>query len=219
MEPIELLYDHYKETFDLSIEAQKRRNKNFIVLCILEALSFLILLKPDKVFELILSEINKELDATLVIGNTILQTLLWLLITYVLIRYVQDMLYIERQYIYLEKLEKKISRTISINVFDREGDNYQMQYPIVLNLIDLYYKLLMPIFFIAVNTTHIHREWIILNKITLALICDTILYVAILIVTWFYFFEIHSKISKFCKMHIPYIDKIAYKLRKILKDV
>ncbi len=219
MEPVELLYDHYKETFDLSKKAQNRRNKSFIGLCILEALSFLILIRPDKVFELILSGINKELDTTLAIGNTILQTLLWLLITYVLIRYIQDVLYVERQYIYLDKLEKEISRYISVDAFAREGDNYQKNYPMVLNFIDLFYKMLMPIFFIAVNTTHIYREWLLLNKVTLALICDTVLYAAIFIITWFYFFEIHSKITNFCKTHIPLIDKIACILRKILKEV
>lgn len=29
MEKLEMLYDHYKETFKLNKEAQSRRNKNF----------------------------------------------------------------------------------------------------------------------------------------------------------------------------------------------
>lgn len=219
MEPVELLYDHYKETFDLSKKAQNRRNKSFIGLCILEALSFLILIRPDKVFELILSGINKELDTTLAIGNTILQTLLWLLITYVLIRYIQDVLYVERQYIYLDKLEKEISRYISVDAFAREGDNYQKNYPMVLNFIDLFYKMLMPIFFALINMVRIYEEWILSDKITIAIICDTVLFLSIFIIDWFYFFEIHAKITKFCKRHIPFIDAIAKRLRKILKEV
>lgn len=219
MDALELLYDHYKETFSLSKEAQARRNKNFIVLCILEAFSFLLLVRPEKAFELILEGINKELDMTLQLSNTIIQTLLWLLIAYIMIRYVQDMLYIERQYIYLDNLEKEINNLGTIKIFAREGENYQKDYPMVLNFIDLFYKMLMPIFFAIINSVRIYREWMLLDKVTISLICDTVLFVSIFVVDWFYFFEIHSKITNFCKRHVPLVDTIAKKLRKILKEV
>lgn len=219
MDALELLYDHYKETFSLSKEAQARRNKNFIVLCILEAFSFLLLVRPEKAFELILEGINKELDMTLQLSNTIIQTLLWLLIAYIMIRYVQDMLYIERQYIYLDNLEKEINNLGTIKIFAREGENYQKDYPMVLNFIDLFYKMLMPIFFAIINSVRIYREWMLLDKVTISLICDTVLFVSIFVVDWFYFFEIHSKITNFCKIHVPFVDTVAKKLRKILKEV
>lgn len=219
MDALEMLYDHYKETFSLSKEAQVRRNKSFIVLCILEAFSFLLLIRPEKAFELILEGIHKELDMTLQLSNTIIQTLLCLLIVYVMIRYIQDMLYVERQYAYLDSLEKEISNLGSVNIFAREGANYQKDYPMVLNFIDLFYKMLMPIFFALINMVRIYEEWILSDKITIAIICDTILFLSIFIIDWFYFFEIHAKITKFCKRHIPFIDTIAKRLRKILKEV
>lgn len=95
---------------------------------------------------------------TLQLSNTIIQTLLWLLIAYVMIRYIQDVLYIERQYIYLDSLEKEISNLSSIDIFMREGTNYQKDYPMVLNFIDLFYKMLMPIFFVLINTVRIYKE-------------------------------------------------------------
>lgn len=220
MDSIEIIYDHYKETFSLSKEAQARRNKNFVILCVLEALSFLILIKPEKAFEIIADGINSELDLTLSLGNSIIQTLIWILIAYVSIRYVQDMMYIERQYGYMDKLEKKICASIDYhNLFSREGDHYKESYPMVLNFIDLFYKMLMPILFIIINSVHIHREYMLEKMMTWALACDTILYVAIFIIMWFYFFEIHSKITGFCKKHIPLINKISIILRKWLKEV
>lgn len=219
MDTLDVLYDHYKETFNLSKEAQSRRNKSFLVLCILEAFSFLVLIRPEKAFELILDGINAELDMTLQVSNTIVQTMLWLLITYVMIRYIQDMLYVERQYVYLNKLEKAISNSMTINIFSREGDNYVHNYPMVLNIIDLFYKMLMPIFFLIINVVRIYEEWLIENDITIALVCDTVLCIVISIIIWFYFFEIHSKITDFCKKHIPFVAEIACGLRKILKEV
>ena len=59
-------------------------------------------------FELILKGINKDIETPLQLSNTIIQTLIWLLIVYVMIRYIQDMLYIERQYMYLDKLATQI---------------------------------------------------------------------------------------------------------------
>lgn len=212
----DILYDHYKETYALSKEAQGRRNKNFVILCVLEALLFLTLISPDQAFAVLISGINAELDTTLQLTNTVMQTLLWLLIAYVTVRYVQDTLYVERQYGYLVKLEKTI-RDAGIKPFDREGDHYMHEYPIVLDFIDLFYKMLMPILFMAINIVRIVRERVSLEQVTIAFICDLIICLAISIITWFYFFKIHSKITAFCKEKIPFIGKLDGALRKILK--
>lgn len=219
MDTLDVLYDHYKETVSLSKEAQVRRNKSFLILCILEAFSFFILIRPEKAFELILDGINEELGMTLKLSNTIIQTLVWLLIAYVMIRYIQDMLYVERQYSYLSKLENAISNNMTINIFSREGDHYLHNYPMVLNFIDLFYKMLMPILFEFINIVRICKEWKSVNSITIAVVCDTVLCIAILIIIWFYFFEIHAKITAFLKKYVPFVDKIARVLRKVLKEV
>lgn len=110
MDKIELYYDHYKETFELSKQAQHRRNCLFVWLCVLEALSFLFLIKPDKAVEVFAARINAHFETNLVFGNVVLQTLLWILIAYITVRYCQETLYVERQYPYMDKLEKEISQ-------------------------------------------------------------------------------------------------------------
>lgn len=219
MDTLELLYDHYKETFKLSKDAQKRRNKNFVILCILEALSFLLLIRPEVAFGLMLAGINKDIETSLQLSNTIMQTLIWVLVAYVMIRYIQDMLYVERQYLYLEKIEKEIADLSTTGIFSREGENYQRNYPMVLNFIDLFYKMFMPIVFAAINIVRIYEEWVFKQGSNVALGCDTILCIAIIIIDWFYFFEIHTNITSLCKKNIPLINLLAKALRKILKEV
>jgi len=219
LEPLELLYDHYKETFNLSKEAQNRRNKGFLMLCILEAISFWLLIQPEKVFELLTGGINNGLDVTLSLSNTIMQTLLWIVTVYILIRYIQDVLYVERQYGYLSVLEKQISELNEIDIFKRESDNYLSNYPIVLNLIDLFYKTFMPILFIIINSVRIFMEWENAIQISIALVCDTAIFSAVFIITWFYFFEIHSKITNFLKEKLPPIAWIACVIRDLLKSI
>ena len=58
MEKLDLYYDHYKETYALSKQAQTRRNKLFVLLCVFEALSFLVLIKPNEALEAFSSGIN-----------------------------------------------------------------------------------------------------------------------------------------------------------------
>lgn len=89
----------------------------------------------------------------------------------------------------------------------------------VSNLIDLFYKMLMPIVFTVINVVRISKEWGRNDISVMAQVVDTVLFAAIFIITWFYFFEIHSKITAFCKKHIPLVDKVAVLLRKILKEV
>lgn len=72
MDSLVIMYDHYKETCELSHEVQNRRNKNFIVLYVLEALSFLMLIRPIDVLELFESEIRNKLDVTLNMSGSIL---------------------------------------------------------------------------------------------------------------------------------------------------
>lgn len=217
MESIEILYDHYKETFNLSKVAQERRNKNFVYLCILEAVAYLWASDPEKMT--VALQNYEVLSGVINLGHEIIQTFLWMMITYVLIRYVQDMIYIERGYDYLDKLEKKISSTIADEMFSREGANYQREYPKILNLIDLFYKMVMPVLFFLVNFMHIIIEWQYSQKNVLSIACDTLICVVIFIITWLYFFWFHSSIAEYWKKKSKIVNKVDKWLSKELKKV
>lgn len=218
---LETYYDHYKESNSLSKAAQSRRNKSFAYLCVLEAISFLMIRNPEFICGLLNEAVAKKLESTIQIGTNIIQTLIWILIAYVLVRYVQDVLYVERQYLYLGGLEKKIAKQLgekeNESIFSREGDNYLRDYPMVLNFIDLFYKMFAPILFAVINVVHIVQEWSYGGS-RFSLICDTVICAAILIITWFYFFAIHKKITAWF-LKCPPIGWIAKILRKWLKEV
>lgn len=214
---LETYYDHYKETDAQNKVAQNRRNKCFILLCILEALLFLLSWNSGLVHSLLNDAVRKKLETSIHLSNNILQTLIWILIAYVLIRYVQDVLYVERQYIYLDLLEKKISEFLKDDLFSREVSNYLCNYPPVLNFVDLFYKFFCPVFFLAINIYHIIYEWKN-SYLHFSTICDTCIFCFVFVITWFYFFEIHKKIySGFMKIKpIAVLDQI---IRRWLKEV
>ena len=158
MEKLDLYYDHYKETYALSKQAQTRRNKLFVLLCVFESLSFLVLIKPNEALEAFSSGINVYFETYITFGNVVLQTFLWIIIAYTTVRYCQDTLYVERLYPYLDKLEKEISALSESKIFEREGSGYLNNYPMVLNFVDLFYKVFCPILFVGINTVHILQE-------------------------------------------------------------
>ena len=194
---LETYYDHYKESNSLRKVSQSRRNKSFAYLCILEAISFLMVRNSEFICGLLNEAVAKKLETTIQIGTGIIQTLIWILIAYVLVRYVQDVLYIERQYSYLARLEKEISKQLGEkqddSIFSREGEDYLRDYPLVLNFIDLFYKMFAPILFAVINVVHIVQEWNFGEGLTL--ICDTVICATILIIIWFYFFALHKKLT------------------------
>lgn len=118
---LELLYDHYKETDRLRLEAQSKRNTSFVICSIIEAVSFFFLIQPGTTLSIFQGVIKEKLGITVAIGNNVFQTLLWLLLSFYLIRYVQNTMYVERQYDYQLMLEKQLDEKTESNLFGREG--------------------------------------------------------------------------------------------------
>lgn len=159
MEKVDLIYDHYKETMQLSLNMQKRRGTLSVVFCIFEILNFSMLLFPEKITasisQYILSQYNIKFDFSI----AILQSAIWIVLSYIMIRYYQTNIYIERQYKYIAILEDKISIMLKEPCFKRESDNYLEKYPIVLDLISVFYTWIIPLLIIVINVGKLSMEF------------------------------------------------------------
>lgn len=71
----------------------------------------------------------------------------------------------------------------------------------------------------VINIIRIYKEWVISSQITMALICDIVLCIAIIVIDLFYFLEIHPMINDFILNHISILKKADGIIRKILKSV
>ena len=65
-------------------------DKEFIIVCILEAISFFMIGDKELVQEIFRAIAEKELAMTINFSANILQSLIWMLITYFWVRYIQD---------------------------------------------------------------------------------------------------------------------------------
>ena len=191
MDKNELLYDHYKETISLHLEARKKRDTFFVMLCIGVTLLFCFLLDPAGAFNSIYEMIKEQFSLTLPFKSAILQSFVWVMVLYFFIRYFQASVYIERLYNDIEELENSISQNYEIK-FDRESKSYESNYPFLLNIIHKIYVLIFPIIAIIIITMKIIFE--ITSKINLLpIIFDVIVAIIIILLNISYLVFSHKK--------------------------
>ncbi len=174
MNNIELLFQHYNDTYSVTNETLHTRNNLFI--CLFLTICFLILfaISPENmsnIVNLFLKE-NYKLDFTSQIS--IIQTSLWIILLYLTMRYFQTNIQIERHYAYLSKLEYELTKE-GLKI-DREGKNYLKDYPFICDLIDILYKYLFPLFYITVIIYKIVCEWKMNKEISISLIINSLIF-------------------------------------------
>lgn len=190
MNKIEILYDHYKESNVLSQNAQKERNKLFKYLCFVILINLIFLFYPGEIVTGVNQFLNKTYSIDTSITYTIIQSFCWLLIVYLLIQYLHKNIYIERQYIYLEKLENEIGNELKSKIFNRESVSYLDNYPLILEVLDFFYKWILPITIVLINGIKLYYEYV--NKVCLFLkITDTICFSFIFLLIILYLKMLH----------------------------
>lgn len=194
MNELEILYDHYKDSYGLSKQAQDKRNKYFLVICIIEFTLFFFVFSPNETASTLLRFLSSISDAQIVLSVQILQCFLWVILVYFSIRYCQSNLYVEKQYKYLERLELDISLKLSGFNLDRESGNYLNKYPKALDFIHIFYTWIFSILYIVINTVKIASEWIFKQNIAISII-DSVFYIFCTILMCLYFVDIHTKLK------------------------
>ncbi len=175
MDNIELLFQHYNDTYSITNETLHMRNNLFICLFLTICFLFLFAISPENMSNIVNSFLkeNYKLDFTAQIS--LIQTSLWIILLYLTMRYFQTNIQIERHYAYLSKLENELTKE-GLKI-DREGNNYLKDYPFICDFIDILYKYFFPLFYIVVIVYKIVKEWKINNEITISLIINSIIFV------------------------------------------
>ena len=114
------LYDHYKDTCQTQRAACSLRNRFFLALLILVFALGAFTFDPqgcEDAAAAVLAGYGFDLS----VSGRVVQTLLWVGVLYTYIRYLQLMTTIERDYLYLNKIERELKGQGCL--IDREGTN------------------------------------------------------------------------------------------------
>lgn len=145
---VDILYDHYKVSNSMLQSNLKDREKFFRSLFVFEVLNIIFLYQPLEFAKIIQTSLNLSQNIKIESTSflvTSLQIVISVAISYLLIRYFQSNIRAERQYSYISKLENELTAKADTDIFCRESAEYSRNYPFVLNIIDIFYKFIIPL--------------------------------------------------------------------------
>ena len=152
---LEILNDHYKDTFSHQLGYLKRRDRFTLYLFLILVIMFLEVMSPSGTETIISKLISKYLEDGISLETSYVRCLTWLLLFGLVVQYYQTVVLVERQYTYLHKLEKELTPFFSSKIpFTREGKSYLKNYPKLSAWSDFLYKSVFPaalIFFTGVK--------------------------------------------------------------------
>ena len=146
----EILYDHYKDTFDnQKAYLQKRNNYTLICLGLITILSFQ-MSNPDQ-SNVISNEIIKKNIGNIKIDFIYINNILTFALLWVVIMYYQINFLVDKIYKYIQKIEQNLTNEMKPFEITREGETYLDQYPCLSEVVEKIYKIGFPVTLIIVS--------------------------------------------------------------------
>ena len=194
---LEILHEHYKDSFTHLQEYRKQRDWLFVLLVATLILMMFQVSAPSRSGDAISQAVSSQLGLAFTIDISFLSSVIWLALLGLLLRYSQTVVTMERQYKYIHALEELLSAEYRNEAFTREGRAYLADYPLLLNWASFFYTLVFPILLIAVVSARIAQELTSCQVFDAVLAFDTIAYLATVVSTVLYLISIHChKVEK-----------------------
>lgn len=195
---LEILHDHYKETFARLREVEAARNRLFLWMIGLFALLSLEIGYPAAIGRSLgkISVAGAELNLQALPLPALLNAT-WVLTLAIVLRYCQTAISVTRQYPYLHMLEENISPIVRgsqrhqtsetvvapllhEDVYQREGKVYLSGYPLLLDVAWFAYVILFPLIVAVATSALVFWEWRRLPYPRLNLAFDTVIAFALI---------------------------------------
>ncbi len=152
---LDVLHDHYKETFARQRELERSRDRLFLWVILLFAVLSVEIGYP--------AEFTDSVQTVLLLGTEIdlaklplaaLLSATWVLTFAITLRYCQVSIFIDRQYRYVHILEQHISPMVGGgDLYQREGEVYLRGYPLLFNVAYYAYIIIFPIILISASVS------------------------------------------------------------------
>ncbi|PIP62674.1 hypothetical protein COW98_02775 [Candidatus Roizmanbacteria bacterium CG22_combo_CG10-13_8_21_14_all_35_9] len=190
-----VLCSHYSDTFANIKESIKLRDK--LTALILLVLAFLALYTfwPTDAITAFSGMSEQKLGLAISIDVGFLGSIVWFALLIAVVRYTQVVVYIERQYKYIHKIEEELHKHFDNSIaFTREGKSYLKDYPKFSDWIWTLYTIIFPFVLGVIVLVKIITEWAVsFHAITVPLLLNTTVAVLVLISIILYMFFIHRQ--------------------------
>lgn len=173
---LDLLNDHYKDTFAYLREYLRQRDRLFIYLLVVIVFMLFEMASPKAAGEIFSKVLSKHFEITSTIDFSFMTGVIWFLMLGLTLRYYQNVILVERQYQYIHKLEDDLSKHYSGIAFTREGKAYLKGYPYFSKWADILYIIVFPMLLMAITTLKWVDEWPGLKLISRSYIFNSAIY-------------------------------------------
>lgn len=195
---LEILERHYEESNLRVIEANRHRDRLFIyIIAIVGIMLFRMYssIQANSVFEAIIQKMLDvpSDDSIPKVDLSFVGTLIWFLLTGIVLKYYQLVIYVENQYEYISSLESLLSPNFKNEAFTREGASYSKRYNLFQGWSGILYTIVFPVLLVAFSAIYIYcelQEWSVRG---LLMWIDIGSFVVLLVSTVLYFIDRHFK--------------------------
>ena len=190
---LQLLHDHYKDTFFYIQEYIKLRDRLFLFILIVVTFMLFQLYSPVSAGEAVSHFITKKLELKSPIDITFIGSIIWFGLLSLVVRYFQTVVHIERQYKYIHQIEEQLSSEYANKVFTREGKAYLNDYPVFSSWAWILYTIVFPALLGALVIFKINREIWQAGSISLLISVNSAIALFIVLSILFYLLLVHFK--------------------------
>lgn len=179
---LQVLHDHYQDTFTHLRAYLKLRDRLFLYLLIVVTIMLLEMAAPKAAGSAISQFIENKIGVKETIDLSFITGVIWFLLLGLTLKYYQNLVLIERQYVYIHKLETELNQLYpnSNIVFTREGKTYLKDYPILSDWAHFLYTIVFPSILIAIAIFKWFEEWPGLSNLSLSYFFNTVICLGVL---------------------------------------
>lgn len=190
---LQLLHDHYKDTFSYIRGYLKLRDRLFVLILIVVTLMLFQVYSPAESSEAVSQFITKKLELKSPIDITFIGSIIWFSLLSLVVRYFQTVVHIERQYTYIHQIEEQLSAQYENKAFTREGKSYLKDYPLFSSWAWILYTIVFPVLLLVLVIVKIVGEISQARSILLLLSINVAIALFIILSTLFYLLMVHLK--------------------------
>lgn len=189
----ELLVEHYEHTCKDVKEQIILRERLFLFVLVLIALTFFQIADPEQSSKVAVSVLEKSLETKVNVNASAITAVLWFLLLSVTVRYFQANVYIDRRYKYLHKMEEDINILLSQSLINREGKSYLKNYPLFSSWIHILYTWIFPIGLLLTVSAKYYLEWPGYSHFSGIHFAQLLIFLAICISVFLYLLFLHKR--------------------------
>ena len=190
---LEILHDHYKDSFAHVREYIAVRDRLLFYILIVLTLILLQIFSPQDGGKKLSEFVTSKLGLASQISTAFIVSMIWFGLLALLIKYFQTVTCIEGQYEYIHRLEDELSKQYKGEIFTREGKTYLKNYPTFSKWTHIIYRLIFPALLVMIVLIKIVGEWQQPGNNGWLLIVDSIMVGSILITVYLYLKTIFRK--------------------------